>query len=577
MEPAPPSQAELARWRAVRDIVLRRDAHTCRDCGEPCSRGEADVHHLIPRAAGGEDDPANLITLCDGCHAAHHPNLQGSLARRMIERWGLGLARALDRKRELAGVDESLGAALRLLGVPRFRSPQLDVVLAALRGESVLFVSATGSGKSLCFQVPILLTRGCGFILSPLKALMSQQVSALQLKKIPGTFINGDLSPQEKKIRYQLLSDGAIKFLYCTPERFDPAMVRPAEIAELGRARPNYLVVDEAHCIDRWGRDFRPNYGRLSAVRQALGDPPVLAFTATAGVEAQRRILTSLGVPDARVVVTGVNRPNIKLLRLAGLKEHARYAQIAELLGLIPAGRAMLFVPTVRTGEQLQDGLRNVGWDLPFYHAKLGNASDRDLLLGRFTGRLEPPVRAIICTNAFGMGLDVPDVRLVVHWQHPASVEDYLQEFGRAGRDGNPSIALLFTGDRDEELLRFMAEKTAEKAGADEESRAAVLAVKLMAIRQMHHLATSRGGCVRERIAAYFGDVTVPTRPTVARSIAEWLLSRTTRQRPTPCCCDRCDGVNTGDPGAVRAWAAQVFAPPQPTGLFSRWGWRNRA
>ncbi len=354
-------------------------------------------------------------------------------------------------------------------------------------------------------------------------------------------------------------------------------MVRPEEIARLGRARPNFLVVDEAHCIDRWGRDFRPNYGRLGAVRHALGNPPVLAFTATAGVEGQRRILASLGIPDARVVVTGVNRPNIKLLRLAGLRDDARFAQIAELLGLIPTGRAMLFVPTVRTGEWLQRGLREVGWDLPFYHARHGNASDRDLLLGRFTGRLEPPVRAIICTNAFGMGLDVPDVRLVVHWQHPASVEDYLQEFGRAGRDGNPSIALLFTGDRDEDLLRFMAEKTAEQAGADEEARAAALAVKLAAIRHMHHLATSRGGCVRERIAACFGDVTAPRQPTISRSIVEWLLSRTTRQRPTPCCCDRCDGVNTEDPGAVRAWAREVFAPPPPTGLFGRWRWRNRA
>ena len=156
------------------------------------------------------DDPANLITLCDGCHAARHPNLQGTLARRVIERWGLRLARWLDRRGELADLDESLGATLRLLGVTRFRTPQMEVVLAALRGESLLLVSTTGSGKSLCFQVPILLSQGCGFIISPLKALMSQQVSALQNRKIPGTFINGDLGPLEKKIRYALLRDRAI-------------------------------------------------------------------------------------------------------------------------------------------------------------------------------------------------------------------------------------------------------------------------------------------------------------------------------------------------------------------------------
>src|SRR5438034_11548512 len=137
----------------------------------------------------------------------------------MIERWGLRLARWLDRRKELGGVDESLGAAMRLLGVTRFRAPQLEIVLAALRGESLLFVSATGSGKSLCFQVPILLARGCGFVISPLKALMSQQVADLVMKKVPGTFIKGDFAPLVNVYRYQLLSDGDMKLRTCIPTR----------------------------------------------------------------------------------------------------------------------------------------------------------------------------------------------------------------------------------------------------------------------------------------------------------------------------------------------------------------------
>ena len=467
------AQAQLDQWRAVRAVVLARDAHACRDCGEACSQGEADVHHLIPRAAGGADEPANLITLCDGCHAAHHPNLQGTLARRMIERWALTVAKVLDYRHELGGVDESISTAMRLLGVTRLRHPQLDVILAALRGESLLLVSATGSGKSLCFQLPIMLSRGCGFVISPLKALMSQQVASLQKRKIPGTFINGDLSPQEKKIRYQLLRDGPIKFLYCTPERFDPSMVRAGEIHQMTRTRPACLVIDEAHCIDRWGNDSRPNYGRLGAVREALGNPPVLAFTATAGAQGQRRILESLGIPNARVIVTGVNRPNIKFVRIPDsekirdprLKDEARYPLIRRLLRVMPDGRAMLFVQTVNSGKKLQEGLRRFGVDVPFFHSKLGTPNDRDMLLGQFTGRLNPPVRVIICTKAFGMGLDLPDVRLVIHWQHPASVEDYLQEFGRAGRDGELSVAVLIVGERDESLLKYMAEKTAERAG----------------------------------------------------------------------------------------------------------------
>ena len=475
----------------------------------------------------------------------------------MIERWGLRLARWLDRQNQLAGLDESLGATIRLLGATRFRTPQLEVVLAALRGESLLLVSATGSGKSLCFQVPILLRRGCGFVVSPLKALMNQQVAALHTRKIPGTFINGDLGPREKEIRYQLLRDGAIKFLYCTPERFDPEMVRHTEVEEIVRSRPSYLVIDEAHCIDRWGNDFRPNYSRLGSVRTALGSPPVLAFTATAGVESQRRILESLGVPDARVVVTGVNRPNIKLARLDNVKDDLRYSLIVKLLKVMPAGRAMLFVPTVKTGKQLQDGLRSAGLELPFFHSRLGTANDREMLLARFAGRGAPPANIVICTNAFGMGLDLPDVRLVVHLQQPASVEDYLQEFGRAGRDGRPSVAVVFTGAKDDGLLRFMAEKTIELANIDPATKQETLDAKYRAIDEMRQLATARGTCFRNSIVQYFGEVTSPRGRSFAVRIVDWVFSQSAAIRRTPLCCDRCDQIDVNN---VTKWAAQVFA-----------------
>lgn len=551
------SDASERHWREVRAIVLARDNRRCKQCGELCAEGEADVHHLVPRAAGGMDDPANLITLCDGCHAARHPNLQGTLARRVIERWGLRLAKWLDRRGDLAGLDESLGATLRLLGVTHFRTPQLDVVLAALRGESLLLVSATGSGKSLCFQVPILLGQGCGFIISPLKALMSQQVADLQNRKIPGTFINGDLGPREKEIRYALLRGHAIKFLFCTPERFDSAMVRAAEVEEITSARPSYLVVDEAHCIDRWGQDFRPNYGKLGAVRTALGRPPVLAFTATAGVQSQRRILESLGIPDARVVVTGVNRPNIKLARLNSVDDELRYFVIVQLLKVMPTGRAMLFVPTVKTGKQLQERLRLVGFELPFFHSGFGTANDREMLLARFTGRAAPAANVVICTNAFGMGLDLPDVRLVIHLQHPASVEDYLQEFGRAGRDGRPSVAVLFTGVKDEGLLRFMAKKTVEQANTDPATEQEILDAKYRAIDEMRSIATTRDACFREAIVQYFGEVPSPHGRSFAVRIVDWLFSRSITIRRTPLCCDRCDQVGVDN---VTEWAAKVFA-----------------
>src|SRR5579862_1811965 len=306
-----PSQPPLGQtWQETRKIVLSRDNSRCVSCGEVCQRGEADVHHLVPRSLGGSDEASNLVTLCDGCHGTHHPNLQASLSRRFIERWAMRLAKWLDRQRELPEATPNLGGALRFLGLEKFRENQLEVVLAALNGESVLLVSPTGSGKTLCFQLPTLLRSGTAFVISPLKALMSDQVSGLQKKKIPGSFINGDLGPDEKRMRYELLEHHALKFLYCTPERFDTNMVRAEEVQRISRAKPSFLVVDEAHCIDRWGGDFRPNYSRLGAVKQLLGNPPVLAFTATAGIKSQNRILQSLGITNARVVVSGVDRPN---------------------------------------------------------------------------------------------------------------------------------------------------------------------------------------------------------------------------------------------------------------------------
>ncbi len=565
---ATPIDATSRRWPEIRDAVLARDQNTCVSCGIVPEAGEADIHHLIPRSAGGLDDPSNLITLCDGCHAARHPNLQASLSRRMLERWGLRLAHWLDRQKELDNIDETLGAGLRLLGASRFRHPQLEVVLAALRGESLLLVSATGSGKSLCFQLPILLGHRVGMVISPLKALMSQQVSSLQGKQIPGTFINGDLSPREKRLRYKLLHDGVYKFLYCTPERFDSNLVRQAEVEEIKRIRPSYLVIDEAHCIDRWGKDFRPNYDRLGHVRKMLGEPPVLAFTATAGVESQRRILYSLGVPKARVIVTGVNRPNIALARLQKVDDLNRYRLIADLLNTLPTGRAMLFVPTVRTGRQLRAGLKDHGRDVPFYHSQLGSANERDMLLGRFLGRISPPVNVVICTNAFGMGLDVPDVRLVVHWQHPASVEDYLQEFGRAGRDGKPSVAVLFTDPKDERLLRYMAEKTALNVADSAAAREGALQARYKGIVQMQRQAMAKSSCARELIVRYFGEKSSAAGLSISVRIVRWLFERKTRAQSTVHCCDYCDGVT---PGNVVEWASRVFSPkkhrPQQTSM----------
>lgn len=521
-----------------REIVLQRDGYCCRQCGVACRREDADVHHLMPRSLGGTDDPTNLVTLCDGCHAAFHPNLQVKLSRRVLETWALRLVRWLDRTGRVAEQVGNLAPALRLFGLERFREGQLPVVLAALAGRSVLMVSPTGSGKSLCFQLPTVLRPGTAYVISPLKALMSDQVSDLQRKKLPGTFINSDLDREEKALRYALLEKKAFKFLYLAPERF--SVRDKSEIARLTRMRLNFLVVDEAHCIDRWGDDFRPDYGRLAEVREAVGRPPILAFTASAGVESQKRILESLGIPDADVIVLDVDRPNIGLMRLP-VERDDRAGVISTLLNLRVPGKTMIFVPSIRIGTELQEKLRALGHSLPFYHGQIDPPHKRESLLKQFTGEQRPEVSEIICTNAFGMGLDVPNVRLVIHYQHPASVEDYLQEFGRAGRDGKPSLAILLAGKDDRGLPSFMARKTVEAAKRSPGDVARLLAVKLASIDKMHLMGRPRSRCLRQSLLGYFEGSARKKRTSLVMKIIAWLYSSKSKVPRLSYCCDYCD------------------------------------
>jgi ATP-dependent DNA helicase RecQ len=529
-------------WRRTRENILRRDKFKCVECEKPCNRGEADVHHLLPRSAGGTDEPSNLITLCDGCHAAHHPKLAAGLARRAIERWAVRLALWLDREGTVSEQSQSFGPALRLFGLNRFRDGQLPVVQAALTGRSLLVVSPTGFGKTLCFQLPAVLRREVSVVVSPLKALMGEQVSSLLRRKIASSYINSDIDPNEKRLRYRLLASNYLKLLYVAPERF---FVRSSnEQQQLRSLRPAFLVVDEAHCVDQWGGDFRPEYGRLKEVREALGSPPILAFTATAGQEMQKRILASLGVPDAQVFVRGVDRPNIALLRLnASINERPGAIEQLCRVQMPVEGKVMIFVPTRKIGTALQKYLGEHGLETPFYHSQFGNPWDREQLLKRFVGDSRPEVDRIICTSAFGMGLDVPNVRMVIHWQHPSSVEDYLQEFGRAGRDGKASVAVLLydrnNAQRDIGLLRFMANRAVETAQLPAAAAIAASSHKKAQIDRMASLTTS-SGCFRGSLVSYF---TGPKRA-ARRSFSTWLLElvfadREAKQQSV-ICCDAC-------------------------------------
>ena len=463
-----------------------------------------------------------------------------------MRRWALRIALWLDRSRELPDETRALDAGLQLFDVDRFNDGQLDVVLGALRGESLLVIRPTGAGKSLCFQLPAVLKgQPATIVLSPLKALMVDQVAGLQRRKLPATFINADVSREEKQGRFDLLEAGALSLLYLAPERFNPERVRAEEIARLTRQRPSFLVVDEAHLVDRWGDDFRTDYSRIAEVRRQLGSPPVLAFTATAGARTQERIKHSLGIPEARTLVSGVDRPNIALMRLQEGDVAARAQIVADLIRRLPSGRVMVFVPTVNVGRTVQEALRAAGCPLPLYHAKLPVA-EREHLLGRFTGSLEPQLTAVICTSAFSMGLDVSDVRAVVNWQHPSAVEDYLQEFGRAGRDGEPALALLFRdGGREAGLLRWMAEKTSDEVVAQgkrtHEEAQVTLRGRLERIQEMARIASRADRCFRAQLNEALLGPEVRERRSWALRVLDWALARRARARTGDACCDICN------------------------------------
>jgi ATP-dependent DNA helicase RecQ len=370
---------------------------------------------------------------------------------------------------------------------------------------------------------------------------MVDQIDGLHGRKLPATFINSDIGPAEKKARYALLEQGAWALLYMAPERFGERVTRD-EVAWLSSHRPSFLVVDEAHLVDRWGADFRIDYGRIAQIRRKLGDPPVIACTATAGAQTQRRILDSLGIPEARVLVSGVGRPNIVLARMREPDARRRAQIVAKLLAKID-GRAMIFVPTRREGEEVQAAMAAVGCKLVLFHSRLDKL-ERDSIQARFSGRHDPPLGAIITTSAFSMGVDIPNVRIVVHSQHPASVEDYLQEFGRAGRDGEPALALLFTaGRRDRGLLEYMARKTAEEAAERGwRSPREVQATFDSRIRRIHEMQelSEANRCFRAALL----EALQGSRRRRRRSVARWLLDRVFSSRVRAArggaCCDYC-------------------------------------
>jgi ATP-dependent DNA helicase RecQ len=332
--------------------------------------------------------------------------------------------------------DDRLERALRERhGFQTFRPGQREAADAVLKGRDLVAVMPTGAGKSLCFQLPALLLPGTTVVVSPLIALMKDQVDGLRARGAPAAAVHSGLPAAERAATEADLAAGRLRLVYVAPERLASVSFRAA----LDRARASRLVVDEAHCISQWGHDFRPDYGRLGELRRQLG-VPAAAFTATATPEVRADIARQLGLSDPLELVTGFERPNLTLVVEPCRTRLDKAGALDRLLGEVgPPG--LVYAATRKNVDLWAEHLEGRGLRAGRYHAGLGDAERARVQDDFFAGRLE----VIAATNAFGMGVDKRDLRFVAHADVPGSLEAYYQEVGRAGRDGLPARgALLF-------------------------------------------------------------------------------------------------------------------------------------
>jgi ATP-dependent DNA helicase RecQ len=336
------------------------------------------------------------------------------------------------------------------LGYPAFRPGQEDLVRAVLAGRDALGVLPTGGGKSVCYQVPALALGGLTLVVTPLVSLMEDQVKRARAAGLRAAWLSANQTPEQRRATLAAATDRELEILFVAPERLELDAFRSA----LSGADVRLLAVDEAHCISEWGHDFRPAYRRIGVLRRGLRCP-TLALTATATPSVRADVQDSLALDSPLVVVRSFDRPNLSWAVLPGRSIEERISATYALLTRT-RGTAIVYAPTRRAVERVRDGLANRGVRTEAYHAGLPG-EERSRVQAVF---MEGGCRVVVATNAFGMGIDKPDVRLVVHVQLPGTLEAYYQEAGRAGRDGAPSRCVAFHTRSDRKLSRSFVDRT---------------------------------------------------------------------------------------------------------------------
>jgi ATP-dependent DNA helicase RecQ len=390
-------------------------------------------------------------------------------------------------RNDKSGTDSALSVLNSVFGLPAFRGAQEEIVRHVTNGGNCLVLMPTGGGKSLCYQLPSLLRKGCGIVVSPLIALMRDQVAGLLEAGVKAAALNSTLTWDEASAVEARLLAGDLDLLYVAPER----LLTPRCLAMLDRASIALFAIDEAHCVSQWGHDFRPEYIGLSVISERFPDVPRIALTATADDPTRREIVDRLGLADAPCFVASFDRPNI---RYEIVDKQNPQAQLKAFIGERHAGDAGIVYCLSRAKvEDTAVALTKAGIEALPYHAGL-DANVRARHQDRF---LNEDGVVIVATVAFGMGIDKPDVRFVAHLDLPKSIEGYYQETGRAGRDGKPSSAWMAYGLSDIVQQRRMIE---ESNGAEAFKR--VSTGKLEALVGFAETAS----CRRTRLLGYFGE-----------------------------------------------------------------------
>jgi ATP-dependent DNA helicase RecQ len=323
-------------------------------------------------------------------------------------------------------------------GYDSFRPMQGEIIHEILQGNDVLVLMPTGGGKSICYQVPALVLPGITVVVSPLIALMKDQVESLLNNGVPAAFLNSSQSTQQQSIIESECLRGEIKLLYISPEK----LLSPVQQGFLKKLDINLFAIDEAHCISGWGHDFRPEYTQLNMLKNNFPNIPLVALTATADKLIRQDIIDQLGLQEAKTFVSSFDRKNLSLTVLPGRN---KLPQVMDFLDAHPGQAGIIYCLSRNGTEQVAEKLRGSGYKVGYYHAGM-SSKDRSKVQEAF---LKDDIQVICATIAFGMGIDKSNVRWVIHFNLPKNMESYYQEIGRAGRDGLQAETILFYSFRD--------------------------------------------------------------------------------------------------------------------------------